>query len=154
MRVRAEAEQRAGARQSSRALGAPHFSRIVFNESCSARLTISQRFHATGSINFLISRLTQARRSFGSIASSSQQRCPKLRVFALIRCRESAGYSRLERFAVSNFARESMLASPLRSGTRAERLVEPRMAYRGYGWPRPPFRLLNNTPNEREGPQI
>src|SRR5262245_48424192 len=50
-----------------------HFSRIVFNDSCSASLTTSQRFQATGSINFLISRLTQPRRLFGSIASNSQQ---------------------------------------------------------------------------------
>src|SRR5215813_5952651 len=58
--------------------GFPHFWRIPLNDSCSALLTISQRFHATGSINFLISRLTQARRSFGSIASSSQHRSPCL----------------------------------------------------------------------------
>src|SRR5262249_2798465 len=49
-----------------------HFAMIVFSDSRSARLTASQRFHATGSIRFLISRSTQSRRSFGSIASSSQ----------------------------------------------------------------------------------
>ena len=31
--------------------GAPHFARIVRSDSCSARLIVSQRSHATGSIN-------------------------------------------------------------------------------------------------------
>src|SRR5262249_1582716 len=62
----------------ARGHNAPHCSMVVFSDSCSAWLTISQRFHATGSINFLLSRLTQARRSFGSIASSSQHRSPCL----------------------------------------------------------------------------
>ena len=34
--------------------GAPHWSRIVRNDSCSARLTTSQRFHASGSINSMM----------------------------------------------------------------------------------------------------
>src|SRR5262245_16345803 len=58
--------------------GAPHFSRIVLSDSCSAAFTTSQRCQATGSISLTISRSTQSRRSFGSIASSSQHRSPKL----------------------------------------------------------------------------
>src|SRR4051794_13305322 len=50
----------------------PQFPRIVFSDSCSARLTTSQRFHATGSINSSMAPSTQSRRSLGSIASSSQ----------------------------------------------------------------------------------
>jgi hypothetical protein len=45
--------------------GFPHFDRIVRSDSCSARLTVSQRAHATGPIHRLISRSTQSRRSFG-----------------------------------------------------------------------------------------
>jgi|SoimicMinimDraft_13_1059741.scaffolds.fasta_scaffold08339_1 hypothetical protein len=44
------------------------------SDFCSSRLTRSQRSHATGSINSLIASSTQARRSFGSIASNSQHR--------------------------------------------------------------------------------
>src|SRR5215831_12051482 len=55
---------------------APQFSRTVLRDSCSAWLTISQRLHALGSINSVIAFLTQARSSFGSIASNSQQRFP------------------------------------------------------------------------------
>jgi hypothetical protein len=51
-------------------------SSTVRSDSCSALLIISRRFHATGSIRLLISRSTQSRRSFGSMASSSQQRSP------------------------------------------------------------------------------
>src|SRR5262249_39809285 len=56
----------------------PHFARTVFSERCSALLTLSQRFHATGSINSSIACSTQSRRSLGSIASSSQHRLPYL----------------------------------------------------------------------------
>src|SRR5271169_2513562 len=48
------------------------------NDSRSASFTISQRSHATGSINLTISRLTMRRRSLGFIASSSQQHLPWL----------------------------------------------------------------------------
>jgi hypothetical protein len=53
-----------------------HASKIDVSDSCSAPLTTSQRCHATGSINSMIALSTQARRSLGSIASSSQQRSP------------------------------------------------------------------------------
>src|SRR5262249_709665 len=56
--------------------GAPHFSRMVLSDSCSGLFTTSQRCHAVGSINLTISCSTQLRRSFGSIASSSQHRSP------------------------------------------------------------------------------
>ena len=56
--------------------GAPHFSRMVLSDSCSALFTTSQRRQAVGSIWLTISCSTQSRRSFGSIASSSQQRLP------------------------------------------------------------------------------
>src|SRR5262249_42281885 len=47
--------------------GAPlQLSSTVRSDSCSALFTTSQRFHATGSISFFISCLTQSRRSFGS----------------------------------------------------------------------------------------
>ncbi len=66
----------ADATVTSAAHDAPHFSRIVFSDSSSAWLTVSQRCHATGSINSTIEFSTHSRRSFGSIASSSQQWCP------------------------------------------------------------------------------
>src|SRR5204863_8713046 len=52
--------------------------KIDRSDSCSARLTLSLRAHATGSIRSLIVSSTQSRRSLGSIASSSQQRAPRL----------------------------------------------------------------------------
>jgi hypothetical protein len=46
------------------------------SDSRSAALTASQRAHAVGSISDLISSSTRSRRTFGSIASSSQHRLP------------------------------------------------------------------------------
>src|SRR6516164_2599260 len=54
------------------------FAMIVFSDSCSALLTASQRAQASGSISSTMASSTQSRRSFGSIASSSQHWSPKV----------------------------------------------------------------------------
>src|SRR5438067_7304251 len=55
---------------------APHWLRTVCSDSCSTLFTAAHRFHATGSISAAICSSALPRNSFGSIASSSQQRSP------------------------------------------------------------------------------